>query len=204
MLSLSGCQTGETGQDTQVLAVVEQANEMKTIEPPEDGWTHEQLSEVMFLCGESFSLPCKPEDISDKFECGELKAVDDGYITVNGEKTSYCEMSLMYNDKLAGKACCYDDGNDKIVFAVQIRSMVVNKQLFVINGIYQETDFKRTTEALGVNIVNKEDIAKFKYIYNIFNPEYPEEKIILTSTDEESILFFTYSLFDLKAYSDDQ
>ena len=94
-------------------------------------------------------------------------------------------MSLMYNEKLVGKACCYDDGNDKIVFAVQIRSMVVNKRLLEINGIYQETDFKHTTKALGVNIIN------------------PEEKIILTSTDEENILFFTYSLFDLKAYSDD-
>ena len=203
MLSLSACQPNDTGQDMQVLAVVEQANEMKTIESPEDGWTHEQLSEVMFLCGESFSLPCSLEDISDKFECGELKKVDDSYISVDGEKTSYYEMSLMYNEKLVGKACCYDDGNDKIVFAVQIRSMVVNKRLLEINGIYQETDFKRTTKALGVNIINKEDIAKFKYIYNIFNPKYPEEKIILTSTDEENILFFTYSLFDLKAYSDD-
>ena len=80
MLSLSACQPKDTGQDMQVLAVVEQANEMKTIESPEDGWTHEQLSEVMFLCGESFSLPCSLEDISDKFECVELKKVDDSYI----------------------------------------------------------------------------------------------------------------------------
>ncbi len=207
-LSLSGCKNfveTDVGAETQGItqAVNETTNsesvtEIKIIEPPEDGWTHEQLSEVMYLCGESFSLPCKPDDISDRFECGELKKVDDGYITVNGEKTSYYEMSLMYNDELVGKACCYDDGNDKIVFAVQIRSMVVNERLLVLNGIYQETDFKHTTEALGVKIFNKEDIAKFKYIYNIFNPEYPEEKIILTSTDEEIILFFTYSLFDFK------
>jgi len=212
-LSLSGCKGlietdvgAETTGITQTVgeaADTESVTEIKTIEPPEDGWTHEQLSEVMYLCGESFSLPCKPEDISDKFECGELKKVDDGYITVNGEKTSYYEMSLIYNDELVGKACCYEDGNDKIVFAAQIRSMVVNERLLVLNGIYQETDFKRTTEALGVKILNKEDIDKYKYIYNIYNPEYPEEKIILTSTDEETILFFTYSLFDFKAYRDD-
>lgn len=190
-LSMAGCQQND------VSAEVKPA-EMKTIEPPESGWTHEQISEVTYLCGKPFSLPCKLEDISDKFECGELKTVDDRYITVNGEKTSYYEMSLMYNDELAGKACYYDDGNDKIVFLVQIRSMVVKERLLVLNGIYQETDFKRTTEALGVKTLNKEDIDKFKYVYDILNPEYPEEKIILTSTDEKTILFFTYSLFDLK------
>lgn len=179
-----------------------QTPEMKTVEPPESGWTHEQISEVTYLCGEPFSLPCKLEDIPDKFECGEIKTVDDRYITVNGEKTSYYEMLLMYNDELAGIACCYDDGNDKIVFTVQIRSMVVNKPLLVINGIYQETDFKRTTEALGVKLFNKDDTAQFNYIYNISNPKYPEERIMLTSTDEENILFLTYSLFDTKESDD--
>ena len=196
VFGMVGCQQNNVSTEIETV-------KMKTIEPPEDGWTHEQLREVMYLCGESFSLPCKLEDISDKFECGELKTVDDRYIIVNGEKTSYYEMSLMYNDELAGKACYYDDGNDKIVFLVQIRSMVVKERLLVLNGIYQETGFKRTTEALGVKTLNKEDIDKFKYVYDILNPEYPEEKIILTSTDEKTILFFTYSLFDLKAYRDD-
>ncbi len=193
VFGMVGCQQNGAGIKTA---------EMKTIEPPESGWTHEQLSEVMYLCGESFSLPCKLEDISDKFKCGELKAVDDGYITVNGEKTSYYEMSLMYNDELVGKSWCYDDGNEKIVFAVQIRSMVVKEQLLVLNGIYQETDFKRTTEALGVKIYNREDMSMFNYIYDVLNPEYPEEKIYLTSTDEEIILFFTYSLFEFKKNND--
>lgn len=197
VFSTVGCQQNDVSAEQNGT----EAAEMKTIDSPENGWTHEQLSEVMYLCGESFSLPCKPEDISNKFECGELKAVVGAYITVNGEETDYYEMSLMYNDELVGKACCYDDGNDKVVFAVQIRSMVVNERLLVLNGIYQETNFKRTTEALGVNIFNKEEA--FKYSYNISNPKYPEEKIILTSTDEEIILFFTYSLFDFKAYHDD-
>lgn len=179
-----------------------QTPEMKTVEPPESGWTHEQISEVTYLCGEPFSLPCRLEDIPDKLECGELKTIDDRYITVNGEKTSYYEMLLRYNGELAGKACCYDDGNDKIVFFVQIRSMVVNKPLFVLNGIYQETDFKSTTEALGAKTFNKDDTAQFNYIYNISNPKYPEEKIMLTSTDEENILFLTYSLFDTKESDD--
>lgn len=188
---LVGCQAGAAQAETQ-----------KTVEPPESGWTHEQISEVTYFCGEPFSLPCKLEDITDKLECGELKTVDDRYITVNGEKTSYYQMLLMYNDELAGIACCYDDGNDKIVFTVQIRTMVVNKPLLVINGTYQGTDFKRTTEALGVKLFNKDDTAMINYIYNISNPEYPEEKIVLTSTDEEIILFFTYSLFDTKQSDD--
>ncbi|MBQ8568035.1 MAG: hypothetical protein IJ446_02330, partial [Oscillospiraceae bacterium] len=45
----------------------ETATEMKTIEPPQDGWTKEQLNEVMYLMGEPFSLPCKLEEIEKHF-----------------------------------------------------------------------------------------------------------------------------------------
>ena len=41
-LSVVGCQQNGAGIKTA---------EMKTIEPPESGWTHEQISEVTYLCG---------------------------------------------------------------------------------------------------------------------------------------------------------
>lgn len=181
--------------------------EMKTIEPPESGWTHEQISEVTYLCGKPFSLPCKLEDLPDDFEIGEIYSRDKSYITVNGQDSDYYDATLLLDGEGAGLAHYYENGEDKIVFGIDLHPYLDKRDILVINGINQNSLFSEVEQALGKFVVRDYDIPCF-YDNMIISSEYPEEHIRvmiindyeneMAIIDEEGIIGFCYSLFEAK------
>ena len=73
-MTLSACQADNTGQtppliDSAATIVEETAEpiEMKTIEPPEDGWTVDELLSVTYVYGQQLENPCTLNTLGDDF-----------------------------------------------------------------------------------------------------------------------------------------
>lgn len=136
MLSLSACQLNDTGQDMQSSAVIEQTNEtteMKTIEPPEDGWTLEELNQVLYLNGQQIQLPLMFSSLNDGYEIRNRKYNDKDsldYNIVGGE--------LYYNNELLAVVSFYELSNDLEIIS-----------LFMLPILY--TDTQNTTEYIHIN-----------------------------------------------------
>ena len=192
--------------------------EIKTIEPPENGWTHEQISEVTYLCGESLLLPCKLEDLPDDFEIGKVTSRNEGdelhaYITVNGQDSNFYTARLLLDGESVGLAHYYENGTDKIVFSIDLPPDLYGRDIFVINGINQNSLFSEVEQALGEFVVVSDyDIPCF-YDHKIINSEYPGEHIRVMIVndyedeemgiiDEAGIIGFSYSLFEVTKKND--
>ena len=70
LCSFASCKA-DGGQKNDLGVTAEQTTEtaeIKTIIPPEDGWTIEELNDVMYLNGEKFYLPYPIDEINDNFE----------------------------------------------------------------------------------------------------------------------------------------
>ncbi|MDE6599597.1 MAG: hypothetical protein K2K34_05900, partial [Oscillospiraceae bacterium] len=73
-LSLSGCEklaeTAETNGINQTIngaAATESSMPKETVEPPEDGWTLEELLNVTDIYGQTLKLPCTLNDMNENF-----------------------------------------------------------------------------------------------------------------------------------------
>lgn len=205
MLSLSACQPKDTEQDAQSSAVIEQTNEtteMKTIEPPEGGWTHEQLSEVTYLCGKPFSLPCKLEDLPDDFEIGEGRYRNKNtdlnmYITIDGQDSGYFDSQILLNGESVGLVYYYKNENNNVVFGVEFYPFDGKEKDFVINGINQNSSFEDVKKSLGNFIIKDNDVTAI-YDYKISNSKYPEEVVRIISFDENEVLGICYCMLNMK------
>lgn len=197
LFGLVGCKA-DAGQD----------KAQKTVEPPESGWTHEQISEVTYLCGEPFSLPCKLEDLPDDFEISKLVPQDNAYITVSGQDKDCYNAWLQVDGDYVGLAHYYEDGMDKIVFSIDFPQDLYGRDILVINGVNQNSLFSEVEQALGKFVPVDYDIPCF-YDHTIINSEYPGEHIRVMIIndyedeemgiiDEEGIIGFSYSLFEVK------
>ncbi len=71
ILSLSACQNGNTEQTAPLsdsaTTIVEEAVEMKTIAPPEDGWTIEKLVDTICFNGKPIQLPLSIDKLGEKY-----------------------------------------------------------------------------------------------------------------------------------------
>ncbi|MDE6710180.1 MAG: hypothetical protein K2J76_06810, partial [Oscillospiraceae bacterium] len=63
LCTLSSCGTAEAA----VTKSIDHA-EIKTVEPPENGWTLEQLNNVLYLNGQQIQLPLMFSSLKDGYE----------------------------------------------------------------------------------------------------------------------------------------
>lgn len=196
VFGLVGCQQNNVSTGIETAA-------MKTIEPPESGWTHEQISEITYLYGEPFSLPCKLEDLPCDFEIGKIRyrnkdTVLHTYITVNEQDTGFYDAQLLLDGESTGLVFYYENGTDKIVFGVDLSPDLYGRDILVINGINQNSLFPEIKRALGENFTQDTDISCL-YSYTVTNSEYPEEYVkFISFNEDEEIAGFCYSLFEIK------
>ena len=67
-VNMVGCtptNTAAPAEITEQIIAETTAESTEIVEPPEDGWTVEQLNEVMYLNGKPFKLPCTVEELGD-------------------------------------------------------------------------------------------------------------------------------------------
>ena len=79
LVSFSACKAEDTGQAPPLIdpvtTVVEETVEpveMKTIEPPEDGWTVETVSNIFYINHKPITLPFKVDNLGKEFDIKEL------------------------------------------------------------------------------------------------------------------------------------
>ena len=187
-------------ESTEVSQEAETATEMKTIEPPQDGWTKEQLNEVMYLMGEPFSLPCKLEEIEKHFIIKEraIQNINDTEWQIDEFDTyHFCSIYLPdYPDEIIGGILYSDISGENIVWYISCfnqKSYDVQIPVLAFNGFASNTDVSQITEILGEKYSLSED--KETYIYDIVS-EYNECFKITTYSD--SVVIVDYSLYKTK------
>lgn len=105
---VSGCGTDESTTDTSPsLSTVEETSEVSTVqiteteyitmEPPEGGWTIEELMSVTYLCGKQLTYPLTMEYLGEDFSIDETSGIfsksSDGF-------------PLLYKNKSIGLVFC--------------------------------------------------------------------------------------------------
>ena len=153
-------------QITTVTEQIEQTSdlsEIKTIEPPEDGWTLEQLNEVMYLNGKPFKLPCTLEDLGNEY------TVDDRNIN---KYTGYIHTTLYFNSIRIGQITLQEINNNehKIIAILFVKSVSPDNfnEKFVINNLTLNSAQSDVEMLLGKNY----DESESGYVYQVKNSSY--------------------------------
>ena len=103
--SLTACQSGKTEQETQISVVAEQSTEtveMKTIEPPVDGWTANNLLDVTYVYNQKVTLPCTIDTLSSSF------SYDKNYEYLTDEESNTISITLFRNEDSVATAVLKD------------------------------------------------------------------------------------------------
>ena len=120
--------------------------EMKTIEPPENGWTSEQLSEVIYINGINYDYPISLKDLGKDF------SVDDSLI--------------LYKNQVAFGGSINNNGTyNSLSFSISgNNSELQNKSLININGVTLENDMEDLLLKMGEPVSTTEkDLTRLIY-----------------------------------------
>lgn len=162
---LGGCKTNDIeNQATQVnkdnTATTENI-EIKTIEPPEDGWTLEQLNNFIYINGVNYSYPIKLSDLGKNF------IADDNMI-------------LYKNRSSFGGSVNDDDIYTSLMFSISgNQSEIPDNMLININGVTLGTELQDLFVKLGKAKSETQD-SLTRVIYNV------ESLTMIFVLDEES------------------
>lgn len=155
--SLSACQAGDTGQtpplSEAVTTVVEEATEpieMKTIEPPEDGWTLEELLSVTYVYGQQLENPCTLNTLGDEFNfnISTFNYSDENNSSViilqyNGNDISSVELKNCFNES--------DVSNSVEIAGIFLTDYYkTNIDNVVLNGISFFSSKEQVIECFGI------------------------------------------------------
>ena len=148
--SLSACQPSSSTElidsVTTVVEEVAEPIEMKTIEPPEDGWTVEQLNEVIYINGINHDYPIIMHDLGDDF------TADDNLV--------------LYKNELAFGGSINDKGiyNSLMFSTAWNQSEIPNNMLININGITLGSDLQEISLKLGdTELITKSELTRIIY-----------------------------------------
>ena len=156
-MTLSACQAGDTGQmsplSEAVTTVVEETAEsikMKTIEPPEDGWTIEQLNEFVYINNQKITNPLRLSFLENMFEIEEITYLDSlksASAVANIDDKYVFSVSFHYDlENKINK----ESSVKNIVFSSALNQSEINNTYLVsINGVGLNTHYDDMIERLG-------------------------------------------------------
>lgn len=171
-LVLSGCENFvETDVNAETKSIIQTVSEttntaniaeIKTIEPPEDGWTWERLSEVVYINGIKYDYPITLGALTETYTYDKNIVYNDNAGTI-----------LYYNNIYAfGAGIEYDnigdiDENSKIVSAIfnilEDESQINSSELIWINGIRLGDSYEKMIVNLGTPDIINDDFS-YKYV----------------------------------------
>lgn len=139
-----------------------------TIEPPEDGWTLEQLNEVLYMNGQKIELPLMFSSLKDGYEIRDKRY--NGETSVDRDIVGGC---LYYNDELVSLITFYELENDAEILTMFFSPAIYDdKQDYSayinINGFGLKNDISDIYDRLGNSFANESGII----IYAIKNSDY--------------------------------
>ena len=125
--------------------------EIKTVEPPENGWTWEQISDVIYINNQKISNPINCNFIKSIFKIGDIEY---------SEKMQSAAAALYFKGKYACGIAFYHDSSEdtvndesivkNLVFSAVINeSDINNESLICINGVRLGTSYEDLILKLG-------------------------------------------------------
>lgn len=146
----------------------EETTEIKTIEPPEDGWTLEQLNEVLYLNGQKIELPLMFSSLKEGYEVrnrnyNNKDSLD--YNIVGGE--------LYYNNELLAVVSFYELANDLEIISLFLLPILYTDsqnttEYIHINGFGLKSNISDIYDTLGNGYIYESE----RFIYNIKNSNF--------------------------------
>ena len=182
--TLTACGNGGEGQVSEENVAVA---EMKTIEPPDDGWTLEQLNQVLYMNGQKIELPLMFSSLGDGYEIKDIHnyGTDDTY-----------SGSLQYNNEFMAVIGYCETDNDLKITSLRFMPSQYSKSQKIenyikINGFGLCDNTFNVYNYLGENYVNSSGFI----IYVIGDNEYT---VAFTDVDEK----YQISIFEgVKEYN---
>ena len=148
--------TGQVVEETSA-----EAFEMKTIEPPEDGWTLENLNEVLYMNGKPIDLPLMFSSLGDGYEIRDKRYNDE-----TGSDGDIVGGYLYYNDELVALVTFYQLESDieflTLFFYPYVYENHQNSSNYIkINGFGLKNEVDEVYNLLGNKFVNESEIITY-------------------------------------------
>ena len=142
-----------------------EAAEIKTVEPPENGWTSEQLSEVIYINGVNYDYPISLKDLGKDFSADE-------------------SLILYKNQAAFGGSINDNEIYNSLSFSISGNySELPNKSLININGMTLENDREDLLLKMGEPLsIAENDLTRI--IYGSENL-----KVVFILNEEEKVSF---------------
>lgn len=155
---LAGCKNGQN--------TVNSAAE-NIIEPPENGWTVEELVSTIYFNGSPIKLPLKISDLGDKYDFGK----DDAYFL--GTSTT---VSLSYDKKIIAVVTlenCLDieDVNNSNISVIALSDLITDKNYIKVNGMSLSSSFDDVISLIGEPQQTDESNSSGVLIYKVRGTE---------------------------------
>ena len=150
--------------------------EMKTVEPPEDGWTVEQLNEVMYMNGQKVELPLLLSSLDGDYEIRDIEHYDE---------SNRASGTLYYNDCFYAIITFYELDQDYQISTLSFVPTYYKNQdcsnYIKINNFGLNDNTTYISEYLGDKFTKKEGFI----IYELLNEEYT---ILVTDVEKNYMI----------------
>jgi hypothetical protein len=140
--------------------------EYKTIEPPEDGWTLELLSEVTYINGKNVSIPFSVSDLGEDFSYEPTyenieRQRSIGDLFYKGEELALLDFNLPVDSGYSDDLKINTFGYPPMEYELNIDK----SDFVIINGISYGSEMKDVFRAFGDNydIIDDTDIYYYKF-----------------------------------------
>lgn len=170
--------------------IQEETTEIKTIEPPEDGWTWEKLSDVIYINNKKIESDITYEFLKTMFTFDDITYF---------ENMSTASAFLNYNDNYAFAVAFYYNSPNKINETSIVKNLVFsskrnnsdipNEELVSINGVGLGTNYENMILQLG----SPTEINDNANIYVLGG-----DTIVFFIDDEKTIYFISIILEEQK------
>lgn len=156
-----GCQQNDVSAEQDVQDSIETV-EIKTIEPPENGWTLEDLLSVTYIYGNQITLPCTVESLSNNFtvDTSDNLEFEDGTCSVFLNYKNMPISTVNLNESDIAKINSNTKIN-KLFFSLSINDD--NKNNIIINGVDFNCNREQAISKLGESY---ENLNEYSIAYN--------------------------------------
>ena len=155
---------GNQGEE-QVTAISEESAasvaEMKTVEPPEDGWTLEELNQVLYMNGQKIELPLMFSSLGEGYEIRDKRYNDE-----SSEDSDIVGGYLYYENELIALVTFYESENDieflTLFFYPEIYEANQDSSEYIkVNGFGLKSQLTDVYNSLGNQFTNENELIEY-------------------------------------------
>lgn len=191
-LTLSACekQTETSKTETSIESAKATASEsdMETVEPPEDGWTLEELNQVLYMNGQKIELPLMFSSLKEGYEIKDKQYSNEA--TSNRNSVG----KLYYGNEFVAIVTFNELKKDIIISTLLFETSYYEKsqnpaEYIILNGLRLNDDTSKIEECLGKGFIMEKNIYKYclenEKQYIMVNPNKKGYMIMINARGED-------------------